>query len=163
MEINRAKRRYCHSSHLIDDNDDDDNSKKNKNIITKADEALRIINNVDLIVGFHPDQVTEAIVDLALLLNVPYCIVPCCVFPKEFSNRRINDDDEEEESGSHCDGVKNSLRLVGDHASFLLYLRQKDDKIRNSILNFPFTGGKNNTVKNVVLYTLPEDMRKDLS
>ena len=151
MEIDRAKRRCYHF--------DVDNSKNNTNIITNADEAFRIINNVDLIVGFHPDQATEAIVDLALHLNVPYCIVPCCVFPKEFPNRRINDE-KEEGSG---DGGNNIQKSVRDHASFLLYLRQKDDKVRNGILDFPFTGGKNNSVKNVVLYTLPEDMRKDLS
>ena len=56
MESDRATRRCCHSSYLNDDNDDDDDIKNNTNIITKADEVLRIINNVDLIVGFHPDQ-----------------------------------------------------------------------------------------------------------
>ena len=27
--------------------------------------------------------------DLAILLNIPFCVVPCCVFPSEFPQRKI--------------------------------------------------------------------------
>ncbi len=37
----------------------------------------------DLIVGLHPDQATEPIVDAALRTGVPFAIVPCCVFASE--------------------------------------------------------------------------------
>jgi hypothetical protein len=36
----------------------------------------------------HPDQATEAIVDTALRLNVPFAVLPCCVMPSLFPNRR---------------------------------------------------------------------------
>ena len=38
--------------------------------------ALEAFQSLDLIVGFHPDQATEATVDLALLLGVPFAVVP---------------------------------------------------------------------------------------
>jgi hypothetical protein len=41
-----------------------------------------------VIVGMHPDQATEAIVDFALEYNKPFAIVPCCVFPQLFQHRR---------------------------------------------------------------------------
>lgn len=36
-------------------------------------------------------QVTEAVVDVALRAGVPFAVVPCCVFPKLFPDRRIED------------------------------------------------------------------------
>lgn len=39
------------------------------------------LRSVDLIVGMHPDQATEPIVETAENLGVPFCLVPCCVFP----------------------------------------------------------------------------------
>ena len=53
-----------------------------------ADCALQLLLQTNLVVGFHPDQATEACIDLALLLHVPYCVVPCCVFPSEFPHRK---------------------------------------------------------------------------
>ena len=34
-----------------------------------------------LLVGMHPDQATDSIVDAALHLGIPFAVVPCCVFP----------------------------------------------------------------------------------
>jgi hypothetical protein len=52
--------------------------------------ALRLFSSsIKLIVGFHPDQATEACMDLAVLLQIPFCVVPCCVFPNEFPNRHV--------------------------------------------------------------------------
>jgi hypothetical protein len=58
--------------------------------ILNANEALDVLLSTKLVVAFHPDQATEAALDLALCLKVPFCIVPCCVFPSEFPNRRTN-------------------------------------------------------------------------
>jgi hypothetical protein len=57
--------------------------------IHEAQQALSTstLLNVQLIVGFHPDQVTEACIDMALLLDIQYCVVPGCLFPSEFPNR----------------------------------------------------------------------------
>lgn len=38
-------------------------------------EALCVFQSLDLIVGFHPDQATEATIDLALLLKIPFAVV----------------------------------------------------------------------------------------
>eukprot|EP00041_Stephanoeca_diplocostata_P014221 m.256090 g.256090 ORF g.256090 m.256090 type:complete len:401 (+) comp19626_c0_seq1:389-1591(+) len=40
------------------------------------------------VVGMHPDQATEAIVDFAVMHNKPFAVVPCCVFPALFPYRR---------------------------------------------------------------------------
>ena len=37
--------------------------------------------------GLHPDQATGAIVDCGLVLNKPWAVVPCCVFPSLFPAR----------------------------------------------------------------------------
>ena len=42
------------------------------------------IRACDVLVGMHPDQATEPIVDAALRLNKPFAVVPCCVFPGAF-------------------------------------------------------------------------------
>ena len=34
------------------------------------------------LVGLHPDEATEAIVDCALANRKPFAVVPCCVFPR---------------------------------------------------------------------------------
>ena len=39
----------------------------------------KTIRNCSLIIGLHPDQATEPIVELALSLNVPFAIIPWCV------------------------------------------------------------------------------------
>ena len=38
-------------------------------------------------VGMHPDQATDAIVDLCLAAQKPFAVVPCCVFPRLFNTR----------------------------------------------------------------------------
>jgi hypothetical protein len=42
-----------------------------------------------LILGMHPDQATEPIVDAAAQFGVPFAVVPCCVFPTLFAARRV--------------------------------------------------------------------------
>jgi hypothetical protein len=63
--------------------------------------------NVSVIVGMHPDQATEAIADFALRRDVPFAVVPCCVFPRLFPRRVAVavDAEEEEEDGEEEDGT----------------------------------------------------------
>ena len=96
--------------------------------------ALHIILDIRLVIAFHPDQATEAAVDLALALSVPFCVVPCCVFPAEFAWRK------------NLDGTR--LRT---YHQLLDYLLRKSRDVCQAYLNFPFT----ETSKNIVLYTLP--------
>eukprot|EP00913_Durusdinium_trenchii_P018972 g17830.t1 len=57
--------------------------------IEEAAEALEAIHSCSLILGFHPDQATEACIDLALELQRPFAVCPCCVFPKDFPERKL--------------------------------------------------------------------------
>lgn len=45
----------------------------------------------ELLIGMHPDQATESIVDMALKYQKPFAIVPCCVFAQENPHRRLKD------------------------------------------------------------------------
>ena len=47
-----------------------------------VDSEYDLVKNCTLIIGMHPDEATEEIVDMALHLKKPFAVVPCCVFPK---------------------------------------------------------------------------------
>jgi len=49
------------------------------------------IARCDVLVGMHPDQATEPVVDAAIALGKPFAVVPCCVFPELFPDRRTAD------------------------------------------------------------------------
>jgi hypothetical protein len=102
--------------------------------ITEAADALKTILSTKLMVGFHPDQATGACIDLAKELGIPFCIVPCCVFPAEFPHRRL------------VDGTR-----VRCYSQLLAYLKAKSPSIKTAALNFNFT----ETAKNLALYTAP--------
>ena len=60
--------------------------------IRDAAQALSLFQECQLLVGFHPDQALDAIIELAQdVLHIPYCVVPCCVFPALFPDRRQPD------------------------------------------------------------------------
>ena len=46
------------------------------------------IRNCSVIVGLHPDEATEAIVDMAVQLGKPFAVSPCCVMTKLFPHRK---------------------------------------------------------------------------
>ena len=55
-----------------------------------------------VVVGMHPDEATEAIVDMAIQHGKPFAVVPCCVFWRSNQRRMLrevaaaaNDDDNE--------------------------------------------------------------------
>jgi len=50
-----------------------------------------VIENASVLIGMHPDQATEPIVDMALKHSKPFAIVPCCVFAHENPDRRTKD------------------------------------------------------------------------
>lgn len=118
-------------------NQDSASSSNRPQQITDARAALNTFKSLDYISGFHPDQATEAAIDLALFLKVPFSIVPCCVFPSEFPNRQL-------------DGTR-----VKSHSQLIDYLCMKHEKIRKGTLQF--VDDERGTAKNVVLYMLKED------
>jgi len=80
-----------------------------------------------LLVGMHPDQATEAIIDAALELDVPFAVVPCCTFPEMFTHRKTADGEP-----------------VATYSQLIDYLMRKDPSIQKTFL--PFKG------RNQVLY-----------
>lgn len=106
--------------------------------ILDPEEALATIKQAQLIVGFHPDQATEACIDMALLLKISFCVCPCCVFPSEFPNRRL------------ANG-----RTVSKYDDFIQYLQSKHLGIKKAELPFRSRSG---TARRTVLFALGEDL-----
>mmetsp|Transcript_21652 Transcript_21652/g.40463 ORF Transcript_21652/g.40463 Transcript_21652/m.40463 type:complete len:373 (-) Transcript_21652:116-1234(-) len=46
---------------------------------------------IDLVTGLHPDEATDAIVRNAVKSCKPFAVVPCCVFPTKFPERKLDD------------------------------------------------------------------------
>jgi len=111
------------------------------NSVTDAKSALELILSARLVVGFHPDQATDFCFALAELLQIPVCVVPCCVFPSEFPHRQLH--------GEREDGEEN--KQVEKYADLIQYLRQEHPHALTATL--PFAG--TTTARNIVLYTLP--------
>ncbi|CAK8994482.1 Dynein axonemal heavy chain 1 (Axonemal beta dynein heavy chain 1) (Ciliary dynein heavy chain 1) (mDHC7) [Durusdinium trenchii] len=101
----------------------------------RIEEAAEAIHSCSLILGFHPDQATEACIDLALELQRPFAVCPCCVFPKDFPERKLYG------------------RTVKTYPDFIEYLRQKHPSMRFKDLCFE-EGGYS---RSIVLYMLQED------
>ena len=67
---------------------------------------------VALLVAMHPDQATEDVVELGLRNDIPFAVVPCCVF-------------------AHLDS-----RRPTTYEGFLEYLAGKNAGVRRARLNF---------------------------
>lgn len=95
------------------------------------DEAIarhhELFQTCSVLVGMHPDEATEAIVDAALALNKPFAVVPCCVMSRIFPDRKLPD------------GTP-----VATYETLVEYLKAKDQRIQTAFL--PFAG------RNQVLY-----------
>jgi len=95
-------------------------------VLTKADDH-ELTRHCSAIVALHPDEATDAIVDVAVSAQIPFLIVPCCVFCRLFPHRR--------KPGSDDEPVSTRLELLD-------YLQAKHPSIQRSEL--PFEGA--NTV-----------------
>jgi hypothetical protein len=85
------------------------------------------VERCTLMIGVHADSATECIVDVALLHNKPFVVIPCCVFPNLFQQRYLPSNDD------------GSTRVpVRSCEQFCEYLLQKDSRCRKSVL--PFDG-----------------------
>lgn len=93
----------------------------------EQDRAWNILHNCSLVVGLHPDQATEPLIDFALRLNKPFVTIPCCTCSKDFPQRTI-------QSGPRTG------KLVKAYADFVEYLKAKDSRIQEATLDFE---GKN--------------------
>jgi len=88
---------------------------------------IKLVQNSTCLVGLHPDECTEDILDMALKYNKSFAIVPCCVFPSLFPMRYLH-----------------SGKIVRSYYDFMQYLLEKDDRLKMEAL--PFQG------KNQVIY-----------
>jgi hypothetical protein len=132
------------------------------------DHASDIVKTADLIVGMHPDQAVDAIVDAALYQNISFFVVPCCTYSREFPNRRVrvpvvssksedakNDVDDGNDNGN--DNIRPSVtitmstKLVTTYEELVDYLQAKSPDIQRHAL--PFEG------RNICLYRVvpPQD------
>ena len=99
--------------------------------IVDPSEARNILKRCHLIVGFHPDQAAGEIVDFAISENIPWCIVPCCVYSDTFTKRKLKD------------GSK-----VKTYDNLVQWLLEKDPRAKVDTLELEG--------KNQVVYMLPE-------
>ena len=117
--------------HDGDGGDDGDDGELHEMEEFGEEEYIRnILVSSRLLIGMHPDQATEPLVDLALATDKAFAVVPCCVFPRDNSHRRLKDG-----------------TTVTTYQQFLTYLMEKHDHIKRDTL--PFEG------KNQVLYWSP--------
>ena len=47
-----------------------------------------VLAQCSVVIGMHPDQATEPLVDFAIAHRKPFAVVPCCVFPRLHLHRR---------------------------------------------------------------------------
>jgi hypothetical protein len=120
-----------------------------------AEDIWNLLLRTKLIVGFHPDQATEAILDFAGLLQVPYCLVPCCVFPSQFPQRTLkrsrlaSDETDRTSENEKRVPVKNYADLI----EYLLQKAQQPSQMPQCVDHLAFHA--TTTSRNLVLYTLP--------
>ena len=118
-------------------------------LMERSEDIGHTIRNCSAIVGMHPDQATEPCVDLAIRLQVPFAVLPCCVMPTLFPFRM----------------QKRFRQPVRSYSAFCQYLLDKKDDIDASLssaedqpratwrfdsVNLPFVG------RNKVIYSIIE-------
>lgn len=54
-----------------------------------------LLENCSMLVGMHPDEATDAIIDFAIQTQKPFAILPCCLCLDKFPERRLRDDGRE--------------------------------------------------------------------
>ncbi|CAH0480224.1 unnamed protein product [Peronospora belbahrii] len=105
------------------------------------DETLKLhtelFRDCSVLVGMHPDEATEAIVDAALTLRKPFAVVPCCVMSRVFPDRQCRD-------GTPVD----------TYEAFVRYLLEKHPSVQSAFL--PFAG------RNQVLYIFGYETRRNM-
>lgn len=111
-----------------------------------------LLRAASLLVGMHPDQATEPLVDYALQHRKPFVVVPCCVFVRELGGHRVIRDTGSAPSipppppGEPPCNSTAGAKLVATYEEYLDFLQGKDRRIQRRFLNF--------RGRNAVLYLL---------
>jgi len=90
-------------------------------------------NDFNLVVGLHPDQATDLIIDSCLLSDPikSFAVIPCCVFAYENPHRRLK-----------------SSKAVCSYEDYIDWLMEKSDKIQKAAL--PIQG------RNILLFCISD-------
>jgi len=80
-------------------------------------ELSSAVERSSLIVGLHADGATEAVVDVALRCNKPFVVVPCCVFPSLFPERRVGVAVDTNYNGQEGEGIGGASATTGARAT----------------------------------------------
>ena len=105
------------------DVEDTMNSKDDFDNVDDMDMAkafLETIKGCSMVVALHPDQATEVAIRLALHLQKPFAVVPCCVYASDFPKRKL----------------KHTQQPVRTYQELLEYLQDLDPRIERSELDF---------------------------
>jgi len=94
--------------------------------VSSESEALALLRGCSVVAALHPDQAAEHAVALALALQIPFAVVPCCVYSAQFPRRRLP-------TGGQ----------VRTYEDLLDYLQSMDPRIRREYLDFE---GKNTVI-----------------
>eukprot|EP01064_Diplonema_japonicum_P003028 TRINITY_DN11998_c0_g1_i1.p1 TRINITY_DN11998_c0_g1~~TRINITY_DN11998_c0_g1_i1.p1 ORF type:complete len:288 (+),score=66.72 TRINITY_DN11998_c0_g1_i1:40-903(+) len=93
-----------------------------KELKADIERLLVALSRCTLVVGIHPDEPTEALIDYCLASSTPFIILPCCVFPEKHPHRTTRDG-----------------QPVRTYEQFLLYLLEKQDSTMQR-MEIPITG-----------------------
>eukprot|EP00753_Platysulcus_tardus_P019230 PLAT7076.2.p1 GENE.PLAT7076.2~~PLAT7076.2.p1 ORF type:complete len:443 (-),score=205.55 PLAT7076.2:17-1345(-) len=66
-----------------------------------AEETADLWASASAVIGMHPDQATDAIVQLSRAHDKPFAVVPCCVFPRLFP-RSLDDGSDVRSYDDYC-------------------------------------------------------------
>ncbi|KNC75982.1 hypothetical protein SARC_11507 [Sphaeroforma arctica JP610] len=109
---------------------DEETPETSQHLKSDARDISKHLTTFSVVVGMHPDQATDMIVELALCTDKSFACVPCCVFSKQFPKRRLKD-------GSR----------VSTYDEYIQYIVEKDpEHIKVETLEFD---GKNKVVYRV--------------
>lgn len=70
------------------------------------------VKKVRLVVGLHPDEATEPLVDTALEFSLNFSVIPCCVFAQDFPTRRLKNGDSPTSYERFCDFLVEKSSVV---------------------------------------------------
>eukprot|EP00977_Amphora_coffeiformis_P005700 scaffold1206_cov160-Amphora_coffeaeformis.AAC.6 len=128
----------------------DEEEQPRNHIIESARQAWQILTDVTLVVGWHPDEATDACIDFALARRLPFVVCPCCLFSSFFPHRQWHD-------------KEGQPRPVTNYEDYIRYLQEKHPSIRVEKLPFrsSATGHGADLARNTVLYMLVSDYDND--
>ena len=76
-------------------------------------------NKISLVLGLHPDQATEPLIDTALAFDLPFAVIPCCVFAHENPHRMLGNGEKPNTYELFCDFLaEKNPNIATDNLSF---------------------------------------------